>query len=262
MTVLICLMCATIGLDLSTENSPLLERASQLEQKIEQAKVEGKDVRTLYRDLLEICTRLRRATPTSLALCMNEGNAASLAHDWAHALLAYRLAQRLNPADREVEARLSFVTGRLQVTARQPLPQDEVAFDLATKPRVRWAFWTLAILLYLMAWLRIAGAISGQLSAGLLASAVAMTVAGCLAWSIYWSDEYRERMLGQPIAVVRRGEPAYLREGNGLSYPTVVEDRLRPGTEVRLLGKRGDWLHVRTASGLVGWTPAAAAEVE
>ena len=262
MSLLLCLACVICAADLPTEPETLLERARKVEQEIGNAKAEGRDARPLSRELLQICTQLRRAEPRSFGLCMNEGNAATLAGDWTHALLAYRLAQRLRPAEAVVEMRLAAVATRLQVPVRQPTPNDEFAASLATQPRLRMAFWTLALLLYALAWLRLGGILSGQMPSGVLGPAVAILGAVGLISSIYWADGYRARMLEQSIAIIRRGEPAYLREGNGLSYPTVIEDRLRPGTEVRVLGKRGDWLHVRTASGLTGWTPLAAAEVE
>jgi hypothetical protein len=271
---LLCLWCSAFGADYwcslyQFDSEVLLGRAQQLDHEIVQARTERRDVRALNRNLLEVCTLLRRSEiPPTFTPCMNEGHAAAQAGDWVHALLAYRLAQRLKPGDPSVEARLAAMAHRLQVPARQPLPAEELAacltgvINLTGAMRLQMSFWILAILLYGMAWMRIGGILSGRLSGGLVGSAVAIAVAVGLVWSLYWADDYRAGQSTQHIAIIRRGEPAYLREGNGLSYPTLIADRLRPGTEVRVLGKRGDWLHLQTASGLIGWTPAAAAEVE
>jgi hypothetical protein len=262
MALLLCILLLAPAAQTDSQPDQLLKRAQQKQHEIEEAKVGGRDLRPLYRELLVICTDLRRTNPDSLTLCLNEGNAASLAGDWVHALLAYRLAQRIDPTNKDAAARLTVVAARLQVLARAPTPADEVAADLGTKPLLRLVLWTLAFLLYGLGWLRIAGMLSGRLPIAIVLPTLALVGAAAIVWSIYWADAYRTRTLGQPIGVVRRGEPALVREGNGLSYPTVSEDRLRPGTELRILGKRGDWLHLRTPSGLTGWIPAAAALVE
>jgi hypothetical protein len=262
MSLLVCSLLVLGFPDSSEPSAGLLEQARDLERSIAQGRVEGRDVRGLARQLLDDCTRLRRAHPGSLALCLDEAGAAALAGDWAHALLACRLAQRLDPADGRAQAQAVAAAARLQVSHRPPALQEEAAASLAERPRVRLAFWALAALLYLLCWVRIGAGVAGRLPPATPASFAGIVLSVGLVAALFWADAFRERRLGSPIGIIRRGEPAQLREGNGLSYPVVIEERLRPGTEVAVLGTRGKWIHVRTAGGLTGWTPGAAVEVE
>jgi len=52
-----------------------------------------------------------------------------------------------------------------------------------------------------------------------------------------------------------------LRQGNSQAFDAEYETPLREGDAVRVLDRRGDWLHVRTGNGHIGWMPAASAEL-
>ncbi|HEV8059634.1 MAG TPA: SH3 domain-containing protein [Gemmataceae bacterium] len=250
------------GINQANEPIHLLERARALHEEIGQKTLEGRDPRALYRTLSDICAQLRRARPKSLPLCMNEGNAASMAGDWPHALLAYRLAQRLAPADPAVASRLTAARALLMQSDGPASAWNQAAAVLATNVRLRASFWLMALLLYAAAWMRIAAFVSRPMESGILLALVGMAAAGAIVASLFWADAYRQRALSQTLAVIRRGEPPLLREGNGLSYPAASETRLRPGAELSVLTQRGSWLQVRTANGQIGWIPSGAADVE
>ena len=197
-----------------------------------------------------------------MSLCLEEGHAASLAGDWPHALLAYRLAQRLAPSDPTVASRLTAVRGRLVLPDEPPSVWEEAMAALATNARLRAPFWILALLLSGAAWIRIAGLAPRRTGSGALLALQGIGWALAIVGALFWAGEYRERKLSQKLIVIRRGEPVVLREGNGLSYPAATEERLRSGTEATLLNRRGNWLQVRTQGGLVGWISSVAAEVE
>ena len=240
----------------------LLDNARALQLQIDDAKREGRESRALYRTLLENCVQLRKAAPASLPLCVDEGHAASLAGDWPHALLAYRLAKRLAPANAEVASRLRVVRQRLLLADEPASVWDEVTAALASNNRLRGSLLLLAFALYGAAWLRITGLARHREGAGVFIALVGMGTALALVAALFWVDEYRQRMGSQPLVVIRRGDPVMLREGNGLSYPAATEERLRAGNEGVLLNRRGNWLHVRTANGQIGWIPSGTAEVE
>jgi hypothetical protein len=262
MILLLCLLILPPGPPQSAEPAHLLERAKTLREQIDKAAGEGRETRSLYRQLLDLCVQLRRAVPTSLPLCMNEGHAASLAGDWPHALLAYRLAQRLAPNDPAVAGRLTAVRGHLILPDQRPNVWDEVALVLSANGRLRASFWLVAVLLYGMAWVRIAGLAPRSTGSGSMLALLGMCAALAIATVVFWSENYRRQILAQKLAVIRRGDPVVVREGNGLSYPAATEERLRAGTDAIVLGQRGNWLHVRTTRGLVGWIPGGAADVE
>jgi hypothetical protein len=240
----------------------LLDNARALQLQIEEAKRQGRETRTLYRNLLEVCVQLRKTAPTRLPLCIDEGHAASLAGDWPHALLAYRLAQRLDPSNDEVTSRLRIVRARLLLADEPANVWDEVTAALASNNRLRGAFLLLAFTLYGAAWLRIAGLARHREGRGTFFALVGMATALGLIAALFWVDDCMQRLGSQPLVVVRRGDPVVLREGNGLSYPAATEERLRAGNEAVLLNRRGNWLHVRTARGQIGWIPTGTAEVE
>jgi hypothetical protein len=240
----------------------LLDNARALQLQIDEAKKEGRETRALYRNLLEVCVQLRKYAPTSLPLCVDEGHAASLAGDWPHALLAYRLARRLDPANEEVASRLRVVRQRLLLADEPANARDEVTAALASNNRLRGSLLLLAFALYGAAWLRIAGLARHREATGIFFALTGMGTAVALVAALLWSNEYRQRLTSQSLVVIRRGDPVVLREGNGLSYPAATEDRLRPGNEAVLLNRRGNWLHVRTSRGQIGWIPSGTAEVE
>ena len=262
MIVLFLGLCLHTGQAEGMTPDRLLDNARALQLQIDEAKKEGRDTRALYRNLLEVCVQLRKTAPTSLPLCMDEGHAASLAGDWPHALLAYRLAQRLAPSNHEVASRLRVVRARLLLYDEPASVWEEVTVALASNNRLRGSFLLLALALYGAAWLRIAGLAQHRAGTGSFFAVQGMGVAVALVAALFWADEFRQRLGSQSLIVIRRGDPVVLREGNGLSYLAATEDRLRAGSEALLLNRRGSWLHVRTGRGQSGWIPSGTAEVE
>jgi hypothetical protein len=260
--LLFCLLILSPAPESTWNPAQFLERAREILDQIEKARGEGRETKALYGNLLDACVQLRRVNPASVPLCINEGHAASLAGDWPHALLAYRLAQRLDPANAAVASRLTAVRGRLVLPDEPASPWDELSAVLATNTRLRASLWLLALLLYAMAWVRLASFAPRRMGSGIGLALWGIGAAAAIVAAIFWADEYRLQKASQTLVVIRRGDPVVLREGNGLSYPVTTADRLRTGTELSLLTRRGDWLQVRTGSGLVGWIPSGAAEVE
>lgn len=262
MTSLFCVLFLLSGSPRDDELPQLLARAQLLHEQIGKSAREGQVTRSDARALLDVCIQLRRAAPTSLRLCLNEGNAAALAGDWPHALLAYRLAQRLAPYDPEVTSRLTAARERLVLPDQPPGVREEVVSVLGANSRVRASLWLMALLLYAMAWVRLAGLVSRNTGSGSGLALSGIGAAIAIVALMSWAKENRQQNLAQTLAVVRRGDPVAVREGNGLSYPAATVEQLKPGAEVIILGQRGAWLHVRTGHGLVGWVPARSAEVE
>jgi hypothetical protein len=262
MTLLLCLLL--IGLEMQQADEPvqLLEQAQRLYEQISRAAVEGRELRSDARSLLPLCVKLRQGAPTNVVQCMNEGNAASLVGDWPHALLAYRLAQRLAPYDVEIAARLSVVRERLVVPDQSVGPRQEIAAVLGANSRLRASLWLIALLLYVLAWIRIGGPGSGISSSGIMPASLGIMAALGLAALLCWADANRRAQLSQMLGVIKRGNPIAVREGNGLSYPLAAKEHLRAGAELIILGRRGDWLHVRTNRGLTGWVPSSSVDVE
>jgi hypothetical protein len=74
---------------------------------------------------------------------------------------------------------------------------------------------------------------------------------------LWWQDwRHRERDEAKPLVVVR-GD-VFLRKGNAEGYPPRLESRLPRGVEARELTRRGGWVQVELAGGVVGWLPEGA----
>ncbi len=131
-------------------------------------------------------------------------------------------------ADPAVASRLTAARARLVQSDEPTSAWDQAAAVLATNKGLRAAFWLMALLLYAAAWMRIAGVVFRSMGSGVLLALVAMVAAAAIVIMLFWADTGRQRTLSETLAVVRRGEPPFLREGNGLSYPATSEARLRP----------------------------------
>lgn len=63
----------------------------------------------------------------------------------------------------------------------------------------------------------------------------------------------REQDAARPIVILR--EPTFLRKGNAETWDPRLEPRLPAGVEARELTRRGGWVQVELAGGVVGWLP-------
>jgi hypothetical protein len=80
-----------------------------------------------------------------------------------------------------------------------------------------------------------------------------------------WLQDYRqlERENADPLLIVT--DDVLLRTGNSdghgnalEAYPARLDSRLPRGVEVRELWRRGGWVQVRLAGGVIGWLPEGA----
>jgi hypothetical protein len=243
------------------ETASKLEAAKSLQARAEQARLDGNDARPLYRELAETCARVRHEVGPNASLCADEGHAAALAGDWPHALLAYRLAQQAEPQNKDHAESAEKARSKLGLAPARTTALEQAESDLSTNDRLRNGLWLVAALLYVFAWLQFAHrhALSGMP----LARAACAGIAACaIVLALGWADRAREAALKTPLVIVQADDAAILRQGNGLAYAPVLPDRLRPGTEARLLTRRGDWVQVRTEPGATGWIMATCARIE
>jgi hypothetical protein len=87
-----------------------------------------------------------------------------------------------------------------------------------------------------------------------VAGFVGLLCVGAVTW-LSDREERRDQLF--PVAVVSANRVT-LRTGNAADYPPRIESSLPRGAEVRVVGRRGGWLHVRLAGGAVGWLPGSA----
>jgi hypothetical protein len=74
---------------------------------------------------------------------------------------------------------------------------------------------------------------------------------------LWWQDaRLCRRDAAEPLVIV--AQDVTLRRGNAEGYPARLEPRLPRGVEARELTRRGGWVQVQLAGGVVGWIPASA----
>jgi len=73
-----------------------------------------------------------------------------------------------------------------------------------------------------------------------------------------WLQDYRQRERENAARLVIVADDAILRRGNADTYQMRLDAKLPKGVEVRELTRRGGWVQVRLASGVVGWLPLGA----
>jgi tetratricopeptide (TPR) repeat protein len=207
--------------------------------------------RPLFRQAADAYEQVRQRGAANPDLFLAQGNASALAGDLGGAVLAYRRGLRLDPLNPDLRAGLDYA--RAQIGSPGPV--------------VTASEW-LALL---------AGRLAAGLSAGLTVVGFLLTVwawrrhrpgwrfvgAGILAVGLWlWvasfgAYEALRQYQGDRSAAVITADGVVLRQGNGPNYWPRLDKPLPRGSEVRELGRRGDWVQVEVGGGAVGWVPAA-----
>ena len=71
-----------------------------------------------------------------------------------------------------------------------------------------------------------------------------------------WLQDERRREQAGPLVVLT--QDVTLRRGNAEGYPARLDAKLPRGVEARALTRRGGWVQVQLAGGVIGWVPATA----
>jgi hypothetical protein len=73
-----------------------------------------------------------------------------------------------------------------------------------------------------------------------------------------WLQDYLHHQRENSVPLLIVTDDVLLRRGNSKEYPTRLEPRLPRGVELRELSRRGGWVQVRLARGVIGWLPETA----
>lgn len=218
---------------------------------------DGGAARTLYQRALDrYLTVIGDGQGRNAKLYYNIGNAYYLIGDIGRAILFYRQAQVLDPAD--VNLRHNLLYARSQRLDR--LPSGELPEGLRIG-----LFWhyllapetKLALFILFFAGACVTGAlailrarrwktVSFFISAGL-----ALLFFGSLS-----EDEIRLHSLRDGVVVAQEVE---IRKGDGTAYQRSYLDPLHAGAEFRLLEDRAGWYRILLPDGRRGWIPGTAA---
>ena len=179
------------------------------------------------------------------------GNAYFRAGDRGRAILNYERALALDPNQPEAKANLQVV--RDQARALELTPDwVEEHLDYLTPNQYAWlgaaAFWGAAAILCGLYFARRRPVV------WIFALLLSGTVAAAAALSVY---QFENGRAGRDLAIIT-GKNIQARLATAESAGTVLV--LPPGSEIRILSTRGDWLYAGLPNDLQGWIPAQSAE--
>lgn len=204
-----------------------------------------------YKEAVERYESLVRAGETSASLFYNLGNAAYRAGDLGRAILNYERALALEPHHPEALANLRLVRDKARALELRSSWWDRAAnFGTSSQYSIAAAacFWLAAFAL--AAWLLR----RRRSSAAPLCFVFALLLfAGAVA-ALYGRETGQN---GRDLAIVV-GKSIEARLATADNAGTVLA--LPPGSEIKILNTRGDWIYAALPNDLRGWLPAQSAE--
>ena len=184
----------------------------------------------------EYLQALKLADPVRFELYYNLGNAYFKLGQYPLALLYYLKAYKANPLDADVRFNLRVVRERLGLTG------DSALVSWLAPLRLDLLALVFSLSFWLLVWVSLSRlSPAKRLTLGLLLASFAIVSLGlALLVKGYRSQDYA-------LAIEKAG--LYAGPSQGESQIAVV----RPGVELRVLADQGEWVEVRTNSGVVGW---------
>jgi tetratricopeptide (TPR) repeat protein len=204
-----------------------------------------------FREAADLYQGLVQSGQTSAAIFYNIGNARFRMGEFGQAILNYERALALDQQHPEAAANLRLARDKAR------------ALELKRNPLESWAAYATTtqytIALAVAAWIAvfaIAGMIFSQRRSGLRAAVLvlAVLVAAAAAAGLYARETGAS---GRELAIVTaKGTDARLATADNAG--TVLT--LPPGSEIKILSTRGDWIYAALPNDLRGWIPAKNAE--
>jgi hypothetical protein len=231
----------------------LLHRADQAFRSGLASEKEPEQARAHFQEASRLYATLRERGIANTDLCRNEGNAALLAGDLPHAILAFRRGLRLKPADSGLLANLQ--SARSLVDSSLVPAADNGWTEWLARRRAAWMF-PVACLLYSAACVLTYRWWLSQETGDLFLAGMVLLLALLIAAPPILAEWSRHQDEQRPLVVIVKD--VFARTGNGPLYPRRHETPLSPGMEARLLCVRGSWMRIELANGTSGWVPVAA----
>src|SRR5438876_6535129 len=182
----------------------------------------------------------------------NLGNAYFRQNSFGHAILNYERALALEPHHPETQANLRIARDEARALELRPSwPERYLRFATVNQYSIAAAvvFWVAAF--------SITGLIlSRHRSAGLITlSAFSLAIFGLLAVAILWIDHAGK---DRTLAIVTSKETE-ARVATADNANRVLA--LPPGSQIKIVQQRGDWVYATLPNNLNGWIPAKSAEL-
>jgi hypothetical protein len=204
-----------------------------------------------FKEAIDGYEALARKGTWSANLFYDLGNSYFHTGEFGHAILNYERALALDRHHPEAQANLRIVRDEARALEITPTGGERFAqFGGANQYAVAAAiaFW---LGLFLTIWWMFSERRSG---AAIALSLLCLFVFALAVLSIFWIETGNK---GRSLAVVTE---------NNVEARLATADNARsvlalpPGSEVRILSKRGDWIYVALPNDLRGWIPAKSAE--
>ena len=204
-----------------------------------------------YRESIADYEALVRAGEWSANLFYNLGNAYFRNKDFGRAILSYERALALEPHHPEAQANLRIARDEARALELQPTLAERY-LRFATLDQYSMAavvaFWVAAYLITALI-------LSRQRSAALIMlSTCALVLCAILATATFWLDRTGK---GRALAIIT-GQQTEARVATADNANRVLA--LPPGSQIKVLNRRGDWLYATLPNNLYGWIPAQNAE--
>lgn len=204
-----------------------------------------------FRESIELYDGIVRSRHFSAALFYNLANASYRAGDLGRAILNYERALALEPHHPEAEANLRLVRDKARALELRKSRVERAAIRVTSTQYAiiaAVAFWIAAFAL--TAWLfrrRRSPALA-------LLSLAALLIAGAAGFALY---SLETGATGRALAIVV-GNKTDARLATADNAGTVLS--LPPGSEVKILSTRGEWIYAALPNDLRGWIPAQSVE--
>jgi tetratricopeptide (TPR) repeat protein len=204
-----------------------------------------------FQEAIDGYSQLVRSGQWSTNLFYDLGNAYFRAGDFGHAILNYERALALDRHHPEADANLRIVRDEaraLELTA--PLVERYLKFANVNQFTI-----AAAIALWVAAFCIVALIFARRRSGVAIAlSIVALSIFAGAVFAIYELDNGSH---GRALAIVT-GTNVQARVATADNANSVLA--LPPGSEIRVLSNRGDWIYAALPNSLRGWVPAKSAE--
>ena len=202
-----------------------------------------------YQEAIKGYGDLVAAKQWSAPLFYNLGNAYFRTGDFAHAILDYERALALEPQHPEAAANLAVARDEARALELQKHPFERLFTIVPTTQITIAAMATFWVAVFAI----MAAALTQRRRRGLVAiSIAAVTVfAGATAWLVAADRASRTRAI-----ITRTGVEARVATADTASSVLA----LPPGSEIRIVSERGDWIYAELPNNLRGWIPADSTE--
>ena len=249
LALLVCLQPARADLDAGQARN-IFEEANRTFREAGEAK-DPREAFGLYQSAALRYERLLGESGIRNAkLFYNLGNAYYRSGDIGRAVLNYRRAQALSPADANV---------RQNLEAARAARVDRFSEPTETRVLRTLLFWhfdlSFGVRLGLLACF--SGALWALAAVRLFrprqAPRVALVFCGGLAAALLLSVGFEGWRAGDKAAAVVLANESVARKGDGLNYEPAFTEPLHPGAELRILERRGEWAHATLPDGRTFW---------